>query len=64
MTSYLLSHTIATDNSRPYYFINGRRVSEEKQRDLARRCVRFDCLYSERLRNGRHRHSMYGYTNE
>ena len=63
MKSFSLYRTISEDGSRPYYFINGKRVSEERHAAFCRKCIRFDCLYTERLRNGRYRHGMCGYMN-
>ena len=61
MKGYNLYRTISKDGSRPYYFINGKRVSQENHAAFCRKCIRFDCLYTERLRNGRYRHGMSGY---
>ena len=53
MKSYRIYRTTEEDGSRPYYFIDGKRVSEERHAAMCRKCIRFDCLYTERLRNGR-----------
>lgn len=61
MESHTLYRTATEDGSRPYYFIDGKRVSEESYAAICRKCFRFDCLYTERLRNGRYRHGKSGY---
>ena len=63
MKRYILYRTISEDGSRPYYYIDGKRVSEERYAAFCRKCTRFDCLYTKRLHNGRYRHSMCGYMN-
>lgn len=45
----------------PYYFIDGVRVPEWVYQYKSRRCVRFDCLTTEQLKNGRYRHTSCGY---
>lgn len=61
MKSYHLYRTISEKGFRPYFYVNGVRVSQEKYAAFCRKCIRFDLLYTERLKNGRYRHGMYGY---
>ena len=61
MTSFAFTITAGEDFSNPYYFINGKRVPEWVYQYKSRLCIRFDCIHTEHLKNGRYRHTSFGY---
>ena len=62
MRNFIFTMTVDKNGySNPYYFIDGKRVPEWVYHDRSRRCVRFDCFHTQQLKNGRYRHTSFGY---
>ena len=61
MKAFTFKITAGEGFSNPYYFINAKRVPEWVYRYKSRLCSRFDCFRTEQLKNGRYRHTSFGY---
>lgn len=61
MASFEFKMTAGEGFSTPYYFIDGKRVPEWVYLCRKHACVRFDCFHTEQLKNGRYRHTSFGY---